>query len=236
MKTHILILSVAAVFISSCAMQKRHYMKGYYLDLKDGKHTAGTEHQQRRKTVAEVKSVPVETIKIDVTGLNQHQEHQLMASIKPVTEPKTHRRLIIPSPLKSIVKKPVIKPERKDTSGLSTARTLLIIFGIIFTFAGAALAWFVSAYFALMFALGLAMWIVGGSIGAKLRKARKQNNPNNTYSEYQDVVYLKNGSIIRGMIIEQIPGISLKLETRDGNVFVYKMEEIEKMTKEKMNK
>lgn len=49
---------------------------------------------------------------------------------------------------------------------------------------------------------------------------------------YQEVVYLKNGSIIRGMIIEQIPNESLKIKTADGNVFVFKMDEIEKMTKE----
>lgn len=47
-----------------------------------------------------------------------------------------------------------------------------------------------------------------------------------------DVVYCKNGAVIRGTIIEQIPGVSLKIQTADGNVFVYKMEEVEKMTKE----
>lgn len=50
----------------------------------------------------------------------------------------------------------------------------------------------------------------------------------------QDAVYLKNGSIVRGTIIEQVPGESLKIETRDGSVFVYKMDEISKMTREQM--
>ncbi|MCX6278364.1 MAG: hypothetical protein NT004_09730 [Bacteroidetes bacterium] len=49
---------------------------------------------------------------------------------------------------------------------------------------------------------------------------------------YQDVVYLKNGSIIRGIIIEQIPNKSIKLETAGKSVFVYQIDEIEKMTKE----
>ncbi len=31
-----------------------------------------------------------------------------------------------------------------------------------------------------------------------------------------DVVYLKNGSIIRGIIIEQIPNTTIKLKTSDG--------------------
>jgi len=52
----------------------------------------------------------------------------------------------------------------------------------------------------------------------------------------QDVVYLKNGSIIRGLIVEQIPNVSLKIETADRNVFVFKMEEIEKFTKESVSR
>jgi len=49
---------------------------------------------------------------------------------------------------------------------------------------------------------------------------------------FEDVVYLKNGSIIHGTIIEQVPNQSIKIKTRDGNVFFYKLEDIEKMTKE----
>ena len=55
----------------------------------------------------------------------------------------------------------------------------------------------------------------------------KQSTP-----QYVDVVYLKNGSIIKGMIIEQIPNVSLKIKTLGGSVFVYKMDEVVKMTKE----
>lgn len=47
-----------------------------------------------------------------------------------------------------------------------------------------------------------------------------------------DVVYLKNGSIIRGIIIEQIPNTTIKLKTSDGNLFIYETSEIEKITKE----
>ena len=46
----------------------------------------------------------------------------------------------------------------------------------------------------------------------------------------EDVVYLKDGSIIHGMITEEVPGVSLKIETKDGNVFVYKMKAIKKIT------
>jgi len=52
------------------------------------------------------------------------------------------------------------------------------------------------------------------------------------YTDYQDVVYLKNGTVIRGIIIEQIPFESIKIETKGGSVFVYTLDEIEKITKE----
>ena len=48
----------------------------------------------------------------------------------------------------------------------------------------------------------------------------------------QDVVYLKNGSIIRGVIVEQIRNESFKIETADSNIFVFQMDEVEKLTKE----
>ena len=57
--------------------------------------------------------------------------------------------------------------------------------------------------------------------------------PGDIFSQQmQDVVYLKNGSIIRGMIIEQVPGTSLKIQTSDGSVFAYAMDQVERITKE----
>ena len=50
----------------------------------------------------------------------------------------------------------------------------------------------------------------------------------------KEVVYLKNGSIIKGTIIEQVPGESLKIQTTDGSIFVCKLSEVEKITKETM--
>ncbi len=47
----------------------------------------------------------------------------------------------------------------------------------------------------------------------------------------EDVVYLKNGSILRGTIIEHIPGQSLTMQVA-GSVLVYTMEEIAKTTRE----
>jgi hypothetical protein len=48
----------------------------------------------------------------------------------------------------------------------------------------------------------------------------------------QDVVYLKNGGIIRGTLLELIPDSLVKIQTVDGNVFVYQIREVAKYSKE----
>lgn len=50
----------------------------------------------------------------------------------------------------------------------------------------------------------------------------------------QDVVYLKNGSVIRGTLVELVPNTSVKIKTADGSIFVYKMDEVEKLTREEV--
>lgn len=50
----------------------------------------------------------------------------------------------------------------------------------------------------------------------------------------EEVVYLKDGSSIRGTIIEQVPNQTLKIQTKDGSVFVYKFIDVGKITKEKV--
>ncbi len=51
-------------------------------------------------------------------------------------------------------------------------------------------------------------------------------------SRMQDVIYLKDGSIYKGLIIEEVPNVSYKIESRDGNVFAVQVADIEKITKE----
>lgn len=46
-----------------------------------------------------------------------------------------------------------------------------------------------------------------------------------------DVLYLKNGSIIRGQVTE-LDLVNVKIKTADGSLFVYPMTEVEKMVKE----
>ncbi len=49
---------------------------------------------------------------------------------------------------------------------------------------------------------------------------------------YKDVVELKNGSVIKGIIIEQIPNQQIKIQTADGSLFVFQIDEIAKLRKE----
>ena len=50
--------------------------------------------------------------------------------------------------------------------------------------------------------------------------------------QLEDVVYLKDGSVIRGTIVEQRPGESVLIRTRDGNQFRYRMDQIDRLAKE----
>ncbi|MDY2829240.1 MAG: hypothetical protein SOU27_08240 [Sodaliphilus sp.] len=48
-----------------------------------------------------------------------------------------------------------------------------------------------------------------------------------------DVVYLKNGSVIRGTLLEAAPEGNIRIETADGNLFVYRTDEVAYIAKEK---
>ena len=50
--------------------------------------------------------------------------------------------------------------------------------------------------------------------------------------QLEEVVYLKDGSVVRGVILEQVPGKTLKIQIIGGNQFVYKIEDVIKITKE----
>lgn len=49
-----------------------------------------------------------------------------------------------------------------------------------------------------------------------------------------ETVYLKNGSVVKGTIVEQVPNESLKIKTGDGSIFVFQMSEVTKITKEEV--
>ena len=50
--------------------------------------------------------------------------------------------------------------------------------------------------------------------------------------EMQDVIYLKNGTAVKGTIVELVPDVSVKIRLNDGKVYVYPMEEVRKIVSE----
>lgn len=51
-------------------------------------------------------------------------------------------------------------------------------------------------------------------------------------TDREDVIYMKNGGVYRGTIIEQIPSVSYKIEIAGGSVIFVKAEEVIRITKE----
>lgn len=74
----------------------------------------------------------------------------------------------------------------------------------------------------------LAMAVVlSMSVLVTLRGAAAAQTP-----EMEDVVYLKDGGVVRGIIIEQIPNQSILIRTRDGNQFRFQMDQIARIARE----
>ena len=48
----------------------------------------------------------------------------------------------------------------------------------------------------------------------------------------EDVLYLKNGNVYRGVLIEQVPNQSYKIQIAGGSIFTVTVAEVEKITKE----
>ncbi len=67
----------------------------------------------------------------------------------------------------------------------------------------------------------------------QLPQTLQQNFQKNNQS--LDVVHLKSGISYSGIIIEEIPNISLKIQTKDLKVYEVKIEEIAKISKENSN-
>jgi len=59
------------------------------------------------------------------------------------------------------------------------------------------------------------------------------SSDSNPESELPDVVYLKNGGVRKGLVIEQVPNESLKLQTLYGEIYVIDMKDISRIAKER---
>jgi len=116
-----------------------------------------------------------------------------------------------------------------SNDGSDGGKLAMRVFGIVLSVVGFLVFLFVSWLIGLiLLLLGIGL-LIGGASGSSQSRGREPRSP---AQEWQDVVYLKNGSVIRGMVIEQVPNVSLKIRTADGSVFVYAMDQVEKITKE----
>jgi hypothetical protein len=102
--------------------------------------------------------------------------------------------------------------------------------GIVFLVVGILMILFVSIL------LGILVSLIGLVLTTSGNKSTNNDYPKDKEeerkTEYVDVLYLKNGSIIKGLIIEQIPNTSVKIKTADGSIFVHVMDDVIKITKE----
>jgi hypothetical protein len=118
------------------------------------------------------------------------------------------------------------KLKKSNSDGSSGTGSL----GVVFLIVGILMILFVSIL------LGILVSLIGLILSASGNKSRNNDSSkekeDERKTEYVDVLYLKNGSIIRGLIIEQIPNTSVKIKTADGSVFVHVMEDVIKITKE----
>lgn len=211
-------------FITSCTLEKRLYRKGFYVS-----HPGNVlpEKIDNEKVIIDCKlpqspSANTVTEKIVVREIvSQNVVNEKVKSFIPAQKKRLHSKLL--PPVKSPGVPVNITPEHKsppNETGMSSKSMVLL--GWIFV--GLALVSLLVLWPMIFFA------IPGGillAMGYKRKGGRED-----AISEFKDVVYLKNGSVIKGVVVEQVPGVSLKIRTSDGSVFFYKMEDVEKMTKE----
>jgi cell division protein FtsL len=131
---------------------------------------------------------------------------------------------------KSVLSSADLKSSKRSTSSESGGSGLRGV-GVFFLIIGLLVLLFVSII------AGLFLAVLGLIFMSSGKSADHRNNVEEVIREekkieYVEVLYLKNGSIIRGMIIEQIPNEQVKIKTSDGSVFVYTMDQVLKITKE----
>ncbi len=120
------------------------------------------------------------------------------------------------------LRKSLYRPQDSNVNGTAILGGILIFVGlIVFLFASILIG-------SLLMLVGLILAL--GSLGSNNKGVEKTKSKKEEVLE--DVVYLKNGSIIRGIIMEQIPNVSIRIQTENKSLFVYKMDEVLKITKE----
>jgi hypothetical protein len=128
-------------------------------------------------------------------------------------------------------------------SDVNIAKVILVTSGILLLLLGWPILILGSAFSAggaillgvLMLLVGLILLIVGLAKPDHPVKIPSQDNKSKQNQPIEDVVYLKDGSVIKGTIIATIPHEFIKIQTKDGSVIVERMDKVEKITKEPVN-
>jgi hypothetical protein len=135
------------------------------------------------------------------------------------------------SKAKSVLNSADLKSSKRSISSESGGSGTKGI-GVFFLVIGIIVFLFVSVIGGLLLALLGLILVIAGKSPSDRRNDVEEVVKEEKKIEYVEVLYLKNGSIIRGMIIEQIPNEQVKIKTGDGSVFVYTMDQVLKITKE----
>ena len=252
-------ISLCLLFLlDSCTLTKRKYNKGFDIDWFNGKkeknpiaHSKNkrietprkrvpqadigsqkTSHANMIGAIANIRDTASSKIKTTVELIensNDIKDKKLQVRLNADHTSRNNLKLIkklksVPQLKESTINKPQKTNEYNSNRGIGI---LLLVIGIL-------------SFIMVSILLGVLLIILGIIIMSRSKKVSKSAlTPEKEAAEkeitYIDVVYLKNGSILKGLILEQTPNVSLKIQTNGGSIFIYKMEEIEKIIKEPKN-
>jgi hypothetical protein len=253
MKIAILIISTISVVFQSCSLEKRYHSGGYSISWSDKltSHKSSTNTQLKKSSpkISKISkslnaSDDQENLKnnnwslsnvtasnnLPKQGTNDFSNLEVENQKLSVNAIKSTKNLEIKNArnMVSNLVKPTLKSQVQANNASRGANILLGILLLIVAI------WFFQNISML---LGLILFFVALFV---MSSGRGKNNNNNKATDNErnnstlvDVVYLKNGSMIVGSIIEQVPNENLKIQTKDGSVFVYPMSDIYRITKEK---
>jgi len=246
LKLFALILPSIILLLNSCTVKKRVYLPGYYTvwsksEKKQFENNNKLKDEANKTEIYKISENTTDTVSIE-------NDNNISASIdnsfinlakEKISFTKKDNERIIKStkPSLQLINTATNKRLLKNKKIMHTSENDAIAIGIIIIGAALFLLGFISMFIisflmgVVLIFLGLVFAIAGILLNRKKRNPSSKNN-NKESSEYIDVVYLKSGSIVKGTIIEQTPNVSIKIQTQDGSIFVYKMTEVEKMTKE----
>lgn len=210
------------LFTQSCYhIEKRKYRSGFYLSRHERDRVDSDDFPETKDVDF---STPENTDAITLKSIDNSDVTKLLPRVAPIESSVIEKTDTRQPEIKLQVKKKVrVTPKKEESEPGKNAVTA----GIIMLSTGTVVMIFVSI-------LVGAVIFIAGAIFLTIGLLKKNDKPKKEQNEdYVDVVYLKNGSVIRGLIVEQVINVSLKIQTKDGSIFFYKMDEIEKITKEK---